>query len=597
MAISPLVPRADLVSVTVTLDGQPIKDTYQIVRIVVDRAVNKIPMARLTLVDGSPAEENFPLSESGDFVPGKEVEIKAGYQQSEATIFKGVIVKHGLRVRHQQTPLLVVTCNDKAVKMTIGRNNAYFVKQKDSDVIGKLIGAAGLSKEVDATTVEHEELIQYYATDWDFIVTRAEINGMLVLVEDGKVRVKKPEVSAAPELIVTYGDDLSNIEAEIDARTQLPAVSGNAWDFSTQSLTTAQSQEPSVNQQGNLTGKKLAEVVGPSVFDLKTTPPIPQAQLKNWANAQLLKSRLARIQGTVSFQGNATPMPGKTLELDGLGARFNGDAFITAVSHDIGDGEWMTEVAFGLSPRWYTEDRPDIEAPLAAGLLPGVAGLQVGTVKKMYEDPDGEVRVQVDLPLIAPSGDGVWARLATFYATNNAGAFFMPEVGDEVILGFLNDDPRFPIILGSVYSKSKHKASYTPDEPNTDKAFVTKNQLKIHFEDVKKILTISTPGGHSVTLSDEDQTITIKDSNNNKIEMAPGGVTVESASNITIKAQGNLDMESTGPMTIKTQGGLSLEGLTVDIKAQTALTAQGNASATFKASGNVTVQGAMVMIN
>lgn len=597
MPISPLVSRADLVSVTILLDGQPMQDTYQIVRILVSRAINKVPMARLSLVDGSPAKESFPISESSDFVPGTEVEIKAGYQQIEATIFKGVIVKHGVRVRHQQTPLLVVTCNDEAVKMTVGRKNAYYVKQKDSAVFSSLIGAAGLRADVEATDIEHEELIQYYATDWDFLVTRAEINGMLVLVDDGTVAVKKPDVSATPELIVTYGDDLSDIEAEIDARTQLQAVSGNAWDLTAQTVTTAQATEPTVNEQGNLSGKKLAEVVSPASFDLRTTPPIPEAQLKVWADAQLLKSRLARIQGTVSFQGNATPKPGKTLELDGLGDRFNGVAFISGVEHDIGDGEWMTEVTFGLSPRWYTEDRGDIEAPLAAGLLPGVPGLQIGTVKKIFDDPDTEMRIQVDLPLIAPSGDGVWARLATFSATNNAGAFFIPDVGDEVIVGFLNDDPRFPIILGSVYSSSKHVASYTPDEPNTNKAIVTKNQLKVHFEDVKKIITIETPGGHSITMSDEAQTITIVDSNSNKMEMAPGGITIESASNMTLKAAGSLSMESTGPMSIKSSADLGLQGTNVNISADVALTAQGNASATFKASGNVTVQGAMVMIN
>src|SRR4051812_26941895 len=89
-------------------------------------------------------------------------------------------------------------------------------------------------------------------------------------------------------------------------------------------------------------------------------------------------------------------------------------------------------------------------SPPASGVNPGVSGLIVGTVKQIDQDPQGQNRVLVVAPLIDPQGDGVWARLANAYASNNAGISFMPEVGDDVVLGFLNDDPRLPIVLGSL---------------------------------------------------------------------------------------------------------------------------------------------------
>ena len=596
MASPPDVSKTDLVTFTILLDGNPINDVYQVTQIQVIKDVNKIPSAKIVLIDGSAEEETFEISESGDFVPGKEVEIKLGYHSTEKTIFKGLITRHGLQVKRDKSSFLVVHCNDKAAKMTIGRKNAYYLKKKDSDVIGTLIGNAGLQKDVEATTFQHPELIQYYATDWDFMLNRAEVNGMIVLVDDGKVSVKKPAVSESPALVITSGDEIQEINTEVDARLQLPKVTGTAWDQSTQKLVTGASQEPSVNAQGNITGKKLSEVLGATGFDLQTPAPIPTAMLKTWANAQLLKSRLARIRGEVTIQGHAGPKPGTTIELAGLGARFNGNAFISGVMHQVEQGEWTTHIAFGLSPNWFTEEQLDIETPLTSGLLPGMHGLQIGTVKKIHDDPDGETRIQVDVPMIKPSGDGVWTRIATFYATNNAGAFFMPEIGDEVILGFLNDDPRFPIILGSVYSK-KHKPPYTPDDKNTMKAIVTNSQMKIWFDDVKKDLQIETPGGHKITLSDDQTSITILDSNSNKMVMDKSGISIYSPKDINIKADGKMTLEATGGMDMKTQGDMNLEGLNVNIKAQVALTAEGTASATFKSSGNVTIQGAMVMIN
>ncbi len=80
---------------------------------------------------------------------------------------------------------------------------------------------------------------------------------------------------------------------------------------------------------------------------------------------------------------------------------------------------------------------------------PAVRGLINGTVKKMYDDPLGQFRVLVDVPMFNNYGEGIWARLANFYSTSGAGAFFMPEVGDEVVVGFLNEDPCSPVILES----------------------------------------------------------------------------------------------------------------------------------------------------
>ena len=596
MASPPTVTKTDLVTFTISVDGSKIKDVYQVTQIQVIKDVNKIPSAKIVLIDGSAEEETFEISESNDFVPGKAVEIKLGYHGTEKTVFKGLIVRHGVQVKSDKSSFLIVHCSDKAAKMTVGRKNAYYLKKKDSDIIGSLIGSAGLQKDVDATTTQHPEVIQYYATDWDFMLNRAEINGLIVLVDDGKVSVKKPAVSASPELVITYGDEIQEINAEVDARHQLPKVTGTSWDMATQKTVTGASQEPSVNKQGNITGKKLAQVLGATDFELQTPAPIPSAVLKAWANAQLLRSRLARIRGEVTFQGNAIPKPGTTIELAGLGARLNGNAFISGVLHQMNQGEWTTQVRFGLSPEWFTEAQRNIETSLTSGLLPGTHGLQIGTVKKIHEDPDGETRIQVDVPMIKPSGDGVWTRIATFYATNQAGAFFMPEIGDEVILGFLNDDPRFPIILGSVYSK-KHKPPYTPDKKNTTKAIVTNSKMKIWFDDVKKDLQIETPGGHKVTLSDDKKTLTIVDSNNNKMEMAQGGITITSPKDIKIKATGKISLEAPAGMDLKTPQNMSLEGLNVNIKANVALTAEGTASATFKASGNTTIQGAMVMIN
>lgn len=593
---SPVVRRFDLIAVSVLAAGREIPDTYEVTQVQVQRQINRIPWARITLLDGSPSEQKFELSEASTLVPGVEIEIKAGYHSQETSIFKGIIVKHGLRIREDGSSYLTVYCFDKAVKMTVRRKSAYFLKKKTQEVIEQLITDAGLTADVGSTGDPIDETIQYYASDWDFVVSRAEANGMIVTVENGKVTVKPPDFSADSGLKIAYGESLLEAETEIDARSQLSSVTSKSWDFSEQEVKSGESKEPEVNQQGNLTGIQLAQVMGSGAYEMITAAPVAAGDLTSWANAQLLKSRLARLRGKVSFPGSAKPQPGKVVELGGLGARFNGKAFVSGVTHRIESGDWVTEAEFGLSPRWFVEEQTDIEARPAAGLAPSVQGLQVGKVKKIHEDPGGQTRIQVDVPMIAPNGDGVWARIGSGYATANAGIFFMPEVGDEVILSFVNNDPSFPVIVGSLYS-SKRKSPFTPDEKNTNKAIVSNSQLKIMMDDDKKIIVVRTPGGHVVTLSDDQKSITIVDSNSNKLEMTSSGISLTSPADIKLKATGQIQMEAQTNVSIKATANLSMEGLNVDAKAQVALSAQGQAKAELSASGQVTVRGAMVMIN
>ena len=595
MPTSPRVGNADLVSMTVLIEGRAIKDVYQVADVQISKEINRIPVAKVMILDGSAVNETFEISESNDFLPGKEIEIKAGYHGENATIFKGIIVKHGIKVKNNRSSFLVLTCNDKAVKMTIARTSEQFLNMSDSDIIKEMFSKAGLRARVAATATKYEQQIKHYVSDWDYVIMRAEVNGQIVVVDDGGVRVEPPRYDA-PELVVQYGDTIAEIDAEIDARTQLPEVKTEAWDPTTQALVSGNSTEPEVNRQGDITGKKLVEVLNLKSFDMQSSAWIPKSGLDAWAKAQLLKSRLARIRGSVTFPGSAKPKPGQLIKLDGLGKRFNGEAFISSVRQNIEAGEWTTQVGFGLSERWFSETQPHIDAPPAAGLRPGTQGLQIAVVKQIHDDPDGERRIKVKMPMIASGDSGVWVRLASVYATSDAGMYFMPEVGDEVVLGFLNDDPVSAIVLGSLHS-SKRKAPYVPDEKNTYKAIVSNSQMKISFDDVEKILQIETPGGHVLTLSDENKSITIKDSNDNKIQMDSDGISMSSPADVSVSASGKVTIKGTTGISLESEADVHIKGLNTNIEADVGFTAKGNATAEVSASGQLTVRAAMVMIN
>lgn len=588
-----------LVTFTIKSEGSAIPDTMDVQSVEVEKGINRIPTANIVIIDGSPATETFEASSSSTFVPGNKITIEAGYDSKNEVIFEGIVTKQSIRIHGAEGSVLIVECRDEAVKMVVGRKSLTYAKKKDSDIMSTIIGSySGLSANVTATSTEWPEQVQYYTTDWDFLLARAETNGMIVTALNGKVSVATPDADTSSVLEIAYGNNLLEFNASLNAVTQLGSAKATSWDF-TQQKTASGEANSSYAGPGNLSSKKLSEVVGLSEYDLQSTAPLQSTDLTNWSKAALVKSAYSKIQGEVKFQGSNLVDPAKYITLAGLGDRFNGDHIISNVHHVIAHGNWTTEVGVGLSPVWFTEE-PDVMAPPASGLLPGAQGLFNATVKKMYEDPDSQYRVLVDIPLFDPSGEGLWARLTNFYATAGAGTFFMPEVGDEVVVGFLNEDPRYPIILGSMYSSSNNKPfeGLDPNEKNTIKAFVSKSGINIQFDDENKILTLETPGKNTAIFSDKDKSITIQDQNSNSIVMSDSGITIKSPKDITIQATQNLNLKGDQGVTIESSGGdVQIKGMNIKETAQMEYSANGSMTASLQGGTQTTIKGAMVMIN
>lgn len=596
MLASPITAKTDFVTYEVTSNGSPIKDTYNVMSIRVTKEVNKISGCEIIILDGSVTEEDFPVSDSDAFLPGAEIEIKLGYESSNESVFKGVVVRQCLQVIRDEGPVLEVVCRDKAISMTVGRKNTTYQKMTDSSAISSVIGNySGLTPDVSSTTGELPEIVQYYATDWDFILSRAEFNGLIVINDAATISVKDPDDETDDVIQVTYGEDILAFDASLNAIDQFKSIKSSAWDLKTQKIITGSASIADYDQ-GNVTNSSLTDVIGLKDFELQTTAPLDEGSLNTWAKGQATKSKYSKIRGELSFQGNSTILPGKLISIKGMGKRFSGKAFVSGVSHFLKNGNWVTEVSIGLSPDWFSS-RINMQAPLAAGQLPGIQGLQNGTVKQINEDPDGELRVLVDVPIIKEGGEGIWARFSNFYATNQAGSFFYPEVGDEVVLGFLNDDPRFPIVLGSLYNSNSKAAPYTPDEKNSTKAIVTNGQLKVIFDDENKVTTIITPQNNQMVLSDKDESITIKDQNENSIEMSSSGITIKSASNMTLEASEGITMKAGTTLSAEAGESMSAKAMSVTVQAEEEAQIQGGMTTQISGGEEVSISGAMVMIN
>lgn len=566
-----------LVTSSLLVNGEELSNIYQVMNITVTKELNRIASAQIVLLDGNAARQDFALSNLELLIPGNKIEIWAGYHSDEEIIFKGIIIKHNLKIRSNQS-YLIIECRDEAVKLTVGRKSNYFYDSKDSEVFEEIIDKYGLERHIESTATEHRELIQYHVTDWDFMMTRAQANGKVCITDDGVISIRNPDFKQEVLGSVVYGDNLLDLDAAIDARSQFKKVTSYGWDAAEQELMTTTADNPKVNLNGNLTTDKLADTIGLDHLELRSGLGNMQA-LQTWADAKALFQQLAKVRGRIKVQGHAKIKPDTMLQLEGVGDRFSGKIYISGIRHELTQGNWISDAQFGLDPVWFIETYAVNDLP-AAGLFPVVNGLQIGIVTQLEDDPENENRVLVNIPMIDKGSKGLWARVATLDAGENRGSFFLPEIGDEVILGFINDNPQDAVILGMLNSSAKPAPLDASDE-NHEKGFVTRSGIRLLFNDDEKSIVMETPGGKKVVLDEDAGMIQLEDEYGNRIILDSESISFDTPSEIIMKAAGDIN----------------IEGMNVNIKAGGQFKAEGSAGAEMSTSAVAVVKGSIVQIN
>ena len=532
-------------TITVLSEGKKMDQGYELLSVDVSREVNRIPYAQLTLLDGSAPKRKFAISDTGFFDPGKPLEIKIRYEgKPDKTLFKGVVVAQGVEADAVKS-VLTIEAKDLAFKMTQIRANQVFPKQSDAKLLKKVLGKYDVKVGgIPDTQPEHEEIVQYDCTDWDFMLSRAEVNGLLVKVDNGKVSMQKIELDDSPKKTFEYGiSEIYNFEIEANAGGQYEEVDSISWDAKNQKMSqTIKAKDVSLSP-GDLDAKTLAHGLDAKAYTLTSPAVLAPKEMQAWADAKMARSRLGLIRGRLSLPGFTDIALLDTVELKGIGKRFNGKTLVTGIRHRIAEQGWATDVQFGLAADCFSA-RAGVAALPAAGLLPPVGGLHIGIVAGFEEDPEKQFRVKVKIPALGEKQGALWARLASPDAGKARGFFFRPEPGDEVVLGFFNDDPRQPVIIGSLFgSKNAPPDKFKVEKENKAKGLVTKKGTLIGFDDEKGTVFIETPKSNKILLDDDGKRIQLADANKNTITLDADGITLKSGKDFKLEASGKVEIK------------------------------------------------------
>jgi uncharacterized protein involved in type VI secretion and phage assembly len=156
------------------------------------------------------------------------------------------------------------------------------------------------------------------------------------------------------------------------------------------------------------------------------------------------------------------------------------------------------------------------------------------------KDPEGQGRVKVKLRAPETGADHEsWARHATMMAGDNRGSWFVPDVADEVLVGFEGGDPRRPYVVGALWNgNDAPPETMDPAGLNLKKVLRSRNGVKVTLDDTdgQEQLVFETPAGQKVTLKDGPGAVLVEDSNGNSIKLESSGITVTASAKVTVNA-------------------------------------------------------------
>lgn len=191
-----------------------------------------------------------------------------------------------------------------------------------------------------------------------------------------------------------------------------------------------------------------------------------------------------------------------------------------------------------------------VDGEARTALASRIAGVVVAVVTNT-QDPEGLARVKLRFPWLSDQDESPWARVACLMAGASRGAYFLPEVDDEVLVAFEQGDVRLPYVIGALWNGKD-----LPPAKNED----GKNDVRM----------IKSRSGHVVRLNDKDgaETVEIVDKSGKNmlvIDTAKNTIAITSEQDIVLSAaKGKVTLDAK-ELVLKASGKAVLQGATVEI--------------------------------
>ncbi len=475
------------------------------------------------------------------FQEGKVVEISAEGEDGPVPLCKGkvTVIEPELTGGHQN---LTLRGYDLSYGLYRNRHRRSYVQMTDSDIVRKIAQDVGLQTEVESTSQVHEYIFQNNQTYMEFLRERSRMIGFELFVREDRLVFRSPPSSPdGSPISLEWGVDFTEFRPRLSIAEQVEEVTVKGWNPAQKSeiigRATRGEGAPAVGER-RAGGSVASGVWGRAAVQISDRPVASQAQADRIAQAILNEQASKFITAQGNCRGNPQIKVGKTLDISGVGNRFSGRYYVTSCNHRLtGDSGYIT--TFSLSTRSPKSMLETIRGPSPERRNYGVF---IGIVTN-NRDPQEMGRVKVKFPWLEDGEESNWARIASPAAGDNRGTYWLPEVNDEVLVGFEHGSINHPYILGCLWN-------------GEDKPPLSINEIVSGDGRVQKFVWKSR-SGHTIIIDDSDSGagISICD------KTGKNTIVFDSMRNsLKISAAGDISIEAQGKVTIKGTAGIDIEG-------------------------------------
>ena len=449
---------------------------------------------------------------------GESIVVKA----ANTPIFVGVVTNVQLHREGSDFGCIIVSGYSATYRMETAHSCFSWNDRTIGDVVKKLCEQAKVQLELNPAFKETKDFIcQYEESDFDFIRRLAHQYQEWMYFDGTKLIFGKPRKLADP-IRLEYGTTLSSL----DIGLQTLARSEQVFSYHSGADREMQRMTPDLAYgHDKLAGDAFRASLG--MF----SKPARQHALPRISNETELVNYMGRKQAAETAEthyitaesqvptlrvGSVISLYSSFLERVGnLSEESLGNFIIIEITHEVSQGSYYKNRFKAIPATIKALPSPKVRMPLAE--------TQMATVLS-NADPDGKGRVRVRMNWQTDGMQTGWVRVMTpdggssSDVKSNRGFVFIPEVGDQVLLGFRHGDPARPYVLGSLFNGT------------TGRGGLEGNHMK----------SLTTRSGHTIKLNDSLSSlgITIKDIKGNSIHIDSVGddIIINAKRNITINA-------------------------------------------------------------
>ena len=555
----------------ITVDGAPLADslTPALVRTIIDTHVHLPDMFVLQFHDserdvvtrahirfGTKIVVSATADGDGTLTPVVTGEVTALEQETDAT-----------------GTWTIVRGYDPTHRLCRGRRTRTFADTTDADIVRQVAGAAGLEVgRVDDDGVTYEHVSQANLTDWEFLRSRAHETGHELAAVDGKLQWRTPaesstapsgsaELYSAPQPFqLLLGRDLLRFKPRVTAAEQVSEVQVRGWDPQQKQAVVGTAQASSNSARVGVTPASLAATFSAAPYVVVDREVTSQSEADSVAASVAQQIAGAHAEAEATAFGDPRLVPGAAVSIGSVGWPHDGSYVLTSARHIYDETGYRTEFTVSGGQERSLLGLASVGATKgphrASG--PPVQGLVVGQVTDI-SDPENQFRVKVSFPWLSDDYESWWCRVAQLGAGDKRGLVWLPEVGDEVLVGFAHGDTRVPYIVGSLYNgvDAPPLADQLVDGASGEvklRALVsrTNHRLVLSDDDSDSHVLISTGDDNlTITLDKTQTSITIDSS---------GTVTISGSQGVSIKSDADISLQAGGSLSLSGSTGVSIDG-------------------------------------